>query len=70
MDPELVREILSDKCGHVEKIKLGQAGRMIAEELVNFEKEKWAHHRRILNPAFHVENLKVFDVQKISIHIL
>ncbi|KAF3339939.1 cytochrome P450 CYP72A219-like protein [Carex littledalei] len=57
-DPELVREVLSDKCGHIEKTKLGQAGRMTAEELANYKKEKWAKERRILNPAFHVENLK------------
>lgn len=69
-DPELVREVLSDKCGHIEKTKLGQAGRMTAEELANYKKEKWAKERRILNPAFHVENLKVTYVHKISIYIL
>ncbi|KAF3339942.1 cytochrome P450 CYP72A219-like protein [Carex littledalei] len=57
-DPELVREILSNKFGHFQKQKPSRFGRLLADGLVNYEGEKWVKHRRILNPAFHVEKLK------------
>ncbi|XP_078151343.1 cytochrome P450 CYP72A616-like [Carex rostrata] len=57
-DPELVREILSNKFGHFQKQKISRFGRLLADGLVNYDGEKWAKHRRILNPAFHVEKLK------------
>ncbi|XP_057827265.2 cytochrome P450 734A1 [Cryptomeria japonica] len=53
--PELVKEVLSNKFGHYEKIKFAQAG---AQGLPGLEGEEWAKHRRILNPAFHMEALK------------
>jgi len=57
-DPELVREILSNKFGHYGKPKSSRFGRLLANGLVNHEGEKWAKHRRILNPAFHHEKIK------------
>ncbi|KAF3339940.1 Cytochrome P450 72A15 [Carex littledalei] len=58
-DPELVREILSSKFGHFETQKIGRLGRLLADGgLIMYDGEKWAKHRRILNPAFHVEKLK------------
>ncbi|KAJ1689729.1 hypothetical protein LUZ63_013884 [Rhynchospora breviuscula] len=58
MDPELVREILSNKFGHFEKLKGGLMSRLLANGLLSHDGERWAKHRRILNPAFHVEKLK------------
>lgn len=58
MDPELIREVLSNKFGHFEKPKIGPLGRLLATGLANYEGEKWARHRRIINPAFHLEKLK------------
>ncbi|KAJ3674383.1 hypothetical protein LUZ60_004999 [Juncus effusus] len=57
-DPELVREVLSNKFGHFGKQKFSRIGKLLADGLVSYEGEKWAKHRRILNPAFHLEKLK------------
>lgn len=53
--PELVKEVLSNKFGHYEKLKFVGAG---AQGLAGLEGERWAKRRRILNPAFHMEALK------------
>ncbi|KAL6842593.1 hypothetical protein ACP4OV_027437 [Aristida adscensionis] len=56
--PELVREVLSNKFGHFEKLKFGQLQRRLHNGLGSHEGEKWAKHRRIINPAFTLEKLK------------
>ncbi|XP_077226851.1 cytochrome P450 CYP72A616-like isoform X2 [Tasmannia lanceolata] len=58
MDPELIREILSNKFGHFAKLKTNPITELLAKGLANYEGEKWAKHRRIINPAFHQEKLK------------
>ncbi|XXG61647.1 hypothetical protein AAC387_Pa05g0202 [Persea americana] len=58
MDPELIREVLTDKSGHFEKTKLSPVFKVLVTGLVNLDGEKWAKHRRIINPAFHQEKLK------------
>ncbi|XP_051225064.1 cytochrome P450 CYP72A616 [Lolium perenne] len=57
-DPELVREVLSNKFGHYGKQKSSRLGKLLANGLANHQGEKWAKHRRILNPAFHNEKIK------------
>ncbi|CAL4975183.1 unnamed protein product [Urochloa decumbens] len=57
-DPELVTEILSNKFGHFGKPETGRIGKLLANGLFSYEGEKWAKHRRILNPAFHHEKIK------------
>eukprot|EP00262_Sarcandra_glabra_P012805 TRINITY_DN337_c0_g1_i8.p1 TRINITY_DN337_c0_g1~~TRINITY_DN337_c0_g1_i8.p1 ORF type:complete len:514 (-),score=75.25 TRINITY_DN337_c0_g1_i8:166-1707(-) len=58
MDPVLIREILSNKFGHFEKIKSNPLTKLLATGVVSYNGEKWAKHRRIINPAFHLEKLK------------
>ena len=58
-DPALVREVLSNKFGHFPKPKSSRVANLIANGIVSHEGEKWAKHRRILNPAFHHDKLKV-----------
>jgi len=58
MDPELVKQVLSNKFGHFQKPKINPSGRSLARGVATYEGEKWAKHRRIINPAFHIEKLK------------
>ncbi|XP_021311612.1 cytochrome P450 72A15 isoform X3 [Sorghum bicolor] len=57
-DPELVKEVLSNKFGHFGKPRSSRIGKLLANGVVNHDGEKWAKHRRILNPAFHHEKIK------------
>ncbi|KAM0837372.1 hypothetical protein ACQ4PT_061697 [Festuca glaucescens] len=58
-DPKLVGEILTNKHGHFRKRKFSNGVvRRLANGLVSHDGEKWATHRKIINPAFHVEKLK------------
>ncbi|XP_038981500.1 cytochrome P450 72A15-like isoform X2 [Phoenix dactylifera] len=58
MDPGLTREILSNKFGHFEKPNSHPLVKLLVGGLASYEGEKWAKHRRIINPAFHLEKLK------------
>ncbi|XP_010275181.1 PREDICTED: cytochrome P450 CYP72A219-like [Nelumbo nucifera] len=58
MDPDLIKDILSNKFGQFEKPKSNPLIRLFVDGLVSHEGEKWAKHRRIINPAFHIEKLK------------
>ncbi|TVU35804.1 hypothetical protein EJB05_17710, partial [Eragrostis curvula] len=57
-DAKLVREILANKFGHFQKRKNTGIVSRLSRGLVSHEGEKWAAHRKIINPAFHVEKLK------------
>lgn len=59
LDAELIREVLSNKSGQFEQVKITPIVKFLISGLVNHEGEKWVRHRRIINPAFHLEKLKV-----------
>jgi cytochrome P450 len=58
-EPELVRQVLSNKFGHFEKVGFGQLMRLLHYGVSTHQGSKWAKHRRIINPAFHLDKLKV-----------
>ncbi|MCO5598082.1 hypothetical protein L7F22_052173 [Adiantum nelumboides] len=59
VDPELCKEVLSNKYNQYPKLRLPiQLQDLFAEGLTTLEGEKWAQHRRIVNPAFFSDKLK------------
>ncbi|OVA13383.1 Cytochrome P450 [Macleaya cordata] len=58
LDPEMMKEVLSDKSGHFQKPPMNPLILMLAKGLTILEGDKWSKHRRIINPAFHLEKLK------------
>uniref|UniRef100_A0A453F369 Cytochrome P450 n=1 Tax=Aegilops tauschii subsp. strangulata TaxID=200361 RepID=A0A453F369_AEGTS len=56
-DPDLAKDVMSNKFGHFEKTKLPALSKLLAEGLASIDGEKWAKHRRILNPAFQLEKM-------------
>ncbi|KAK9085351.1 hypothetical protein Sjap_025762 [Stephania japonica] len=59
LDPDLIKDVLSNKFGHFSKIKVNPLLRLLAQGVANYDGEKWAKHRRIISPAFHLEKLKL-----------
>ncbi|KAJ4976713.1 hypothetical protein NE237_001819 [Protea cynaroides] len=58
LDPNLIRDIMSNKFGHNGIIKGNPMVRYFVTGFLSYEGEKWAKHRKIVNPAFHMEKLK------------
>jgi PHYB activation tagged suppressor 1 len=59
-DPDLIREIFTSKSEFYEKIEAHPLVKQLeGDGLLSLKGEKWAHHRKIIAPTFHMENLKV-----------
>ncbi|KAK4342417.1 hypothetical protein RND71_038233 [Anisodus tanguticus] len=62
MDPKLIREVLSNKSGQFRKPRISAFLKLFVTGLGTYDGEKWAKHRKILNPAFHMEKLNVVSL--------
>ncbi|KAJ0725285.1 putative secologanin synthase [Helianthus annuus] len=57
-DPAIIREILADY-NKFQKLRGGNPlTKLLVRGLVDVEGEQWVKHRKIINPAFHMEKLK------------
>ncbi|CAM0955569.1 unnamed protein product [Alopecurus aequalis] len=60
--PEVAKALLTDSTGAFDKANTGgsnpQARQLIGEGLVGLSGETWAHHRRVIAPAFNMERVK------------
>lgn len=57
-DPDMIKDVLLNKFGHIGKTK-NPLGWLLARGVGTYDGEKWVKHRRIINPAFHLEKLKM-----------
>ncbi|KAF2283278.1 hypothetical protein GH714_043630 [Hevea brasiliensis] len=57
MDPKLIREILTRKF-EFRKPEVSPTMKFFLKGLANIDGDKWVKHRKIINPAFHIEKLK------------
>ncbi|KAF2304274.1 hypothetical protein GH714_029145 [Hevea brasiliensis] len=57
-EPELIRWVLTDKCGHFVKPPLNPLVDLLQLGVSTLEGEKWAKRRKLITPAFHLEKLK------------
>ncbi|XP_057792293.1 cytochrome P450 CYP72A219-like [Salvia miltiorrhiza] len=55
-DLDMIREILSKPL--IFQKPSNPTGEVLAKGLVSYEGDKWAKHRRLINPAFHLEKIK------------
>ncbi|XP_010683652.2 cytochrome P450 72A397 [Beta vulgaris subsp. vulgaris] len=57
MEPQMIKEVLM-RYEEFQKPNINPILKMFVKGLVVYEGQKWAKHRKILNPAFHMEKLK------------
>ncbi|XP_031280557.1 cytochrome P450 CYP72A219-like [Pistacia vera] len=58
MNPDQIKEVFT-RTSDFQKTRLNPLARLLAKGLATYEGEKWTKHRRIINPAFHQEKLKL-----------
>ncbi|KAL3509068.1 hypothetical protein ACH5RR_028469 [Cinchona calisaya] len=58
MDPELIKEI-TQKIYVFQKPHLHPLFKFLAQGIFTFEGDRWAKQRKLINPAFHMEKLKL-----------
>ncbi|KAJ8567966.1 hypothetical protein K7X08_020688 [Anisodus acutangulus] len=56
-DPEVIRDVFT-KHPVYQKPKLTPLTKLLAQGIASYEDDKWTKHRKILNPAFHMEKIK------------
>ncbi|KAK0599808.1 hypothetical protein LWI29_008809 [Acer saccharum] len=55
MEADQIKDILN----RIDDFQKSPLSRQLATGLASYDGEKWAKHRKIINPAFHVEKLKL-----------
>ncbi|KAC9216383.1 hypothetical protein E3N88_46191 [Mikania micrantha] len=56
-DPPMIRQILANY-NQFQKLRGNPLSKMLAKGVASDDADQWVKHRKIINPAFHVEKLK------------
>ena len=59
MEPDLIKEVTTKYITY-EKPHANPLSKLLIQGVATYEGDKWAKTRKIINPAFHQEKLKVF----------
>ncbi|PIA27690.1 hypothetical protein AQUCO_07600098v1 [Aquilegia coerulea] len=58
VDPEMIKEVFSNKLGDIQKAPDNPNIKTISQGLSTMEGDKWTKQRKLITPAFHLEKLK------------
>ncbi|KAL8512595.1 hypothetical protein ACS0TY_018913 [Phlomoides rotata] len=58
-EPELVKEVLTKTHVYLKPQNSNPLTKLLAQGVVAYDKDKWSKHRKIINPAFNLEKLKL-----------
>ncbi|PIM97508.1 Cytochrome P450 CYP4/CYP19/CYP26 subfamily [Handroanthus impetiginosus] len=58
-EPELVKEVMTKSDLYQKGQNSNPLTNLLARGVLTYEGDKWAKHRKIINPAFHLEKLKL-----------
>ncbi|MED6160429.1 hypothetical protein PIB30_051459 [Stylosanthes scabra] len=59
-NPDHIKRVLTNNTFFKkEKLKLKRVANLLGSGLPNYEDHEWLRHRKIINPAFHIDKLKV-----------
>ncbi|EYU31636.1 hypothetical protein ABFS82_13G039700 [Erythranthe guttata] len=58
-EPELIKEVMTKINLYQKPKNSNPLTKLLAQGVVAYEGDKWAKHRKIINPAFHFEKLKL-----------
>jgi cytochrome P450 len=72
-DPEMIRDVFN-KMYDFQKPNANPLGKLLANGLASHEGEQWSKHRKIINPAFHIEKLKesfpLLDIESNCVYLV